>query len=152
MLSQFCKYTWIPYLVSVGVGSLLIAVLSSIPSGSIDVLDILNFTFVILCFAIPVTLIITMPIAFLTWIQLQQRKISLSHLQAGIIGFVAGSILYTIFLLSFNGLEALPSVLLFATLCGGGYGLIFSLMFSLSGGLVPININEPNPNQTNKNG
>ena len=146
MLSQFCKYTWIPYLVSVGIGSLLIAVLSSTPSGGIDVLDILNFTFIILCLAIPATLILAMPIAFFIWLQLQRRRVSLSHLQAGLIGFFAGSILYTIFLLSFNGLRALPDLLLFASLCGGGYGLIFSLMFSLSGGLVPI------ANQTNKNG
>jgi hypothetical protein len=143
MLPRFIKHTWKPYLISVFLGSLLLAIVMSLPSSHIELFEILNYTFVILCLAIPATLILAMPIAFLTWLQLQRRNVSLSHLQASFIGFIAGSILYTVFLVCFNGVDALPDQLRFASLCGGGYGLIFSLMFSLSGGLLPSNNNPP---------
>ncbi|MFT5633536.1 MAG: hypothetical protein ACI9SQ_001256 [Rubritalea sp.] len=121
----------------------MITVIFLFPAGNFTVYDLLMSTVSILCFATPVTLILAMPIAYFAWRQLQHYKITLSHLQATLIGFVTGAGLYTLFLISFSGLSSLYDMILFSSLIGGGYGLLFSLLFSLSGGLATINDHKP---------
>jgi hypothetical protein len=135
MLFEFIKRSWRPYLSGLASFSLILAVLFTVTSGGSALEDVFLLTTSILIVAAPVTLLIAMPIAFWAWRAQQQRDVHLSTTQATVIGFGTGAFLHTAFLMFFGGWMALPQILVFTVLCGGGYGGTFAFLFSHWGGL-----------------
>ena len=115
--------------------SLILAVLFTITSGGTSFEDVFVLTTSILLIAVPVTLFIAMPIAFWGWRIQQQKGVLLSTAQATVIGFAVGSLLHTGFLMFFGGWMAMPQILIFTVLCGGGYGATFAFLFTHGNGL-----------------
>jgi hypothetical protein len=134
MLLEFIKRSWRPCLAGLASFSLIMAVLFTVTGGGSALEDVFLLTTSILVVAAPVTLLIAMPIAFLAWRSLQQRDVHLSTTQATVIGFGTGAFLHTVFLMFFGGWMALPQILVFTVLCGGGYGATFAFLFSRWGG------------------
>lgn len=135
MLLEFIKRSWRPYLAGLASFSLILAVLFTITSGGSGLEDVFILTASILIVAAPVTLLIAMPIACWAWRAQQKRFVQLSNTQATLIGFVVGALLHTVFLMFFGGWMALPQILVFTVLCGGGYGATFAFLFSHWGGM-----------------
>ncbi|MGF1655632.1 MAG: hypothetical protein ACFCU3_01495 [Verrucomicrobiales bacterium] len=135
MLFEFITRSWRPYLAGLGSFSLILAVLFTIAGGGSGLNDLFFLTISILMVAAPVTFLIAMPIAFWAWRVQQQRGVQLSKAQATLIGFGVGALLHTIFLMLYGGWMALPQILGFTMLCGGGYGATYAYLFSLWGGL-----------------
>ena len=135
MLIEFIKRSWRSYLAGLASFSLILAVLFTSTSGGFGLDDVFMLTISILIVAGPATLIFAMPIAYWAWRAQQQRDIHLSKTQATLIGFGAGALLHTVFLMLFGGWMALPQMLGFTILCGGGYGATFAFLFSHWGGL-----------------
>jgi len=136
MLLIFIKRVWLPYAFSVVAFALILAMVLSFTSGFGELSGLPLLTFSVLLIAVPVTLIIAMPIAFYAWLVQQRRGIVISHLQAGIIGFALGTVLHTLLLMCFGASAMLPQILLFTAMCGGGFGCSFAMLFSRCGGLV----------------
>jgi len=139
MLLEFIKRSWRPYLAGQVGFSLILAALFTITSGGIGLGDVFALTTSILLVAVPVTLVCAMPLAFWTWTVQQQRFPNLSQMEVTLLGFIFGGLLHTIFLMPFGGWVALPQILLFTALCGGGYGASFAFLFSHWGGLKQTN-------------
>jgi hypothetical protein len=135
MLLEFIKRSWRPYLAGLASFSLILAVLFTVTSGGSGLEDVFFLTTSILIVAAPATLLIAMPIACWAWRAQQQKDVHLSKTQATLIGFGTGAFLHTVFLLFFGGWMALPQILVFTVLCGGGYGATFAFLFSHWGGL-----------------
>ena len=135
MLLEFIKRSWRPYLAGLASFSLILAVLFTVTNGGSGLEDVFILTTSILIVAVPVTLLIAMPIACWAWLTQQQRDVHLSKTQATLIGFGTGALLHTVFLMFFGGWMALPQILVFTVLCGGGYGATFAFLFAHWGGL-----------------
>ena len=139
MLPEFIKLGWRPYLAAVAFFSLVLAAVFSVTSGESGLGDLIVLAASILLVAVPVTLLLAMPLAYWGW-SVQQRSFpELSQTHATWIGFGAGALLHTTFLMFFGGWMALPQILLFTVICGGGYGASFAFFFSRWGGLKQIN-------------
>ncbi len=132
---EFIKRSWRPYLAGLASFSLILAVLFTITSGRPGLEGAFILTVSILIVAAPVTFLIAMPIAYWAWLVQQRRVFQMSKTQATLIGFGAGALLHTGFLMFFGGWMALPQILVFTVLCGGGYGATFAYLFSHWGGL-----------------
>lgn len=141
MLHEFIKRSWQPYLAGLASFSMAFAILL-ITSGGTGVEGVLMLTLSILIIAAPVTLVVAMPIAFWAWRILQQRAYVMSKIQAIGIAFGVGALLHTVLLMLLGGWMALPRILPFTVLCGGGYGATFAFFFTQGGGLRLINDNK----------
>lgn len=60
----------------------------------------------------------------------------------GLVAIAGAIFLNTTLLVALGAWMAFPQIMLFTLLCGGGYGLVFGLLFSLSGGLELPKSNE----------
>ena len=135
MLLEFIKRSWRPYLAGLPFFSLILAVLFTITGGGSALGDVVVLTTSILMIAVPVTLLIAMPIAFWAWRSQQHRRIHLSTFHATLSGFAAGALLHTVSLMFFGGWMVMPQILIFTMLCGGGYGATFAFLFTRWDGL-----------------
>ncbi len=132
-LKAFLSRAWMPYLASVMGTSLMLAIGISVSSGTGE--GLLVTAGAILLVAAPVTFVLAMPVAFWSWRLQQQRCIRLTHAGSAVMGALAGFIIHTTLLLALGAWTVFPQIMLFTLICGGGYGLVFGLLFSLSGGL-----------------
>jgi hypothetical protein len=132
-LKAFLIRAWMPYLASLIGTSLLLAIGFSLSSGVVE--GLVATAGAIFLVAVPVTVVLGMPVAFWGWRLQQQRCIPLTHAGSAAIGALAGFVIHTTLLLALGAWMAFPQIMLFTLLCGGGYGLVFGLLFSLSGGL-----------------
>lgn len=132
-LKAFLSRAWMPYLASLIGTSLMLAIGFSVSSGTGEgLLVTAGATFLV---AAPVTFVLAMPVAFWGWCRQQQRSIRMTHAGSAGMGALAGFTIHTALLVALGAWMAFAQIMLFTLLCGGGYGLVFGLLFSLSGGL-----------------
>lgn len=126
MILKFLKRSWLPYLSSLVVYSLVLSIILSY-GGNAVMRDALFAYPAILITAAMMMLLFGMPAAFFVWRHQQENRIPYPHLKSGLLGFISGFLISLIFL---GPLSIIP-----AMMYGGGYGFLFSLLFSVFGGL-----------------
>lgn len=147
MLIEFLKRAWGAYLASVlGVSVVLGGVLSWIEGG-----EAWLFATLVVANAMmsgTTMFFLGLPVAFWAWVRQQRRAVMLGHFKTAALGLLGGIMLHGAFLIGFGGF-LLPAGLWVSTiLCGGAYGAVFSLVFSLGGGLRLNHVEAAAPNRS----
>ncbi len=134
MLLEFIKRSWLPYLGSVVVYSLILAIAFSFVE-RLGFNDVIFLYTVILAVSGINILVIAMPFVFLMWRNHQKLRVRVSHWRAGISGLLCGLVINFVFMAAMGGWLMLPQLLLVSLFAGGGYGATFATLFSVTGGL-----------------
>ncbi len=134
MLIEFLKRAWLAYVASVlGVSVVLGGLLSWTEGGEPWIFASLVVANAMMAGA--TMLFLGLPVAFWAWVRQQRKAILLGHFKATAAGLIGGIILHGAFLMCFGGFLLSVEIFLTTILCGGAYGAVFSLVFSLGGGL-----------------